>query len=123
MTAFGYINASTSTTAVASLGLYTQDANLPGSRVTSVLDVNLKSSIQEIPVAPVVLIPGTYYIAILTRDDGEPKLFTSPSATTSWFLSTTNYVDGLPSLFSAVAPEQFTMAAVNLYIVVTQTGM
>jgi hypothetical protein len=122
LTAFGYINSSMSTTSVASLGLYTQDANLPGSRITSV-DANLKSSIQEIPVTPVVLIPGTYYIAILTRDDGEPKLFTSPTTKTDWFVSTTNYANGLPSLFSAVAPEQFSMAAVNLYIVVTQAGM
>jgi hypothetical protein len=123
MTGFGYINSSTSSTAIASFGLYTQNANQPGSRITSVVDVNLKSSIQEIPIAPIVLIPGTYYIAILTRDNGEPKLFTSPMATTSWFVSTTNYSNGLPSLFGAVAPEVFTMAEVNLYIVVTQAAM
>lgn len=119
--AFGYINESTVVGAVASFGLYADANNRPGTLVASAVDVVLKSSVQEVATQNVVLQPGKYYFAVLSRD-GEPQLYTSPSSQVDWWVSMPGYEGGLPVTYDSVAPEVFTLATPNVYIVVRQSG-
>jgi hypothetical protein len=121
----GFINASTTAGAVATFGLYNDSAGTPGALVASAADVSLHSSVQEIAVSNVVLVPGTYYFAILTRDDGEPKIYTSLNASPSiniWYGGPASYQVGLPASFGSLASEVFSGPLMNVYLVVTQPG-
>ena len=121
--AFGYINQSMTVGAIASFGLYNDiGAKSPGILIAAAKDVTLKGAVQEVVVDKVVLLPGTYYFAILSRDEGEPKLFTSPTLTIDWWAGPVLYSDGFPVTFSSVAPEVFPVAAMNIYLVVQQPG-
>ncbi len=121
--AFGYINQSSTTGAVASFGLYNDTGSKsPGTLIAAARDVTLRGAVQEVVADKVVLLPGIYYFAILSRDEGEPKLFTSPTSTVDWWTGPVLYSDGLPVTFSSVAPEVFRVAAMNVYIVVQQSG-
>jgi len=121
LVAFGYINESTVVGAVASFGLYSDSNKRPGTLVASAIDVVLKSSVQEVATQNVVLQPGTYYFAVLSRD-GEPQLYTSPSAQVDWWVSMPGYESGLPVTYDSVAPEVFRLATPNVYILVRQSG-
>ena len=121
--AFGYINQSATVGAVASFGLYNETgAKSPGILIATAKDVTLKGAVQEVAVDNVVLLPGTYYFAILSRDDGEPKLFTSSTSMIDWWTGPALYSNGLPVTFSSVAPEVFRVATMNVYLVVQQSG-
>jgi len=121
LVAFGYINESTVVGAVASFGLYSDSNNRPGTLVASAVDVVLKSSVQEVGTQNLVLQPGTYYFAVLSRD-GEPQLYTSPNLQVDWWVSMPGYEGGLPVTYDSVAPEVFRLATPNVYIVVRQAG-
>jgi len=122
LVALGYINESTATGAVASFVLYNDSNGSPGTLVASVVDAARKSSVQELPTQNIVLQPGTFYFSILSRDDGEPQLYTSPTSTVDWIVSMPGYAAGLPVTYASVAPEYFVQRTPNVYIVVRQPG-
>jgi hypothetical protein len=129
LVALGYINSSTTGGVLASLGLYSEaivnGSKEPGSLVASAAGVTLKTSVQEVPVPNVVLVPGTYYFAILTNTDAEPLLYASSSSTPSldfWVGGPASYEGGLPSSYTSLAPEVFQVPQYNIFLVVRQLG-
>jgi hypothetical protein len=127
--ALGYINSSTTAGVLASLGLYNETvingSKAPGSLVASAAGVVMKTSVQEVPVTNVVLVPGTYYFAILTNTDGEPMLFSSFNATPTldfWVGGPATYESGLPPSYTSLASEVFPIPQYNIYLVVRQPG-
>ena len=121
--ALGFINASKTAGAFATFGLYADSGSKsPGALIFSVSDVALKSSVQEIAVSNVVLVPGTYYFAVLAHNDGEPTIPVSLSSSLeidTW-LGGDSHSDSLPPNFGSAAAEQFASKAVNVYLVVKQ---
>ena len=122
----GYLNQSTTVGAVASFGLYNDSGSKsPGALVVSAPGVTLKSPVQEIDVTNVVLVPGTYYFAVLPRDDGEPMIRTSLSdspTTNLWIAGAGSYQNGLPASFGSLGSEAFSSHLMNVYFVVRQPG-
>ena len=123
--ALGYINQSTTVGAVATFGLYADSGmKSPGSLAVPPVEVSLRSSAQEVAVSNIVLVPGTYYFAILTRD-GESMIyvFSNVSLTVDlWIGGFASYAGGLPSSFGSLAFQIFSVPLINLYLVVRQSG-
>jgi len=123
--ALGYINQSTTVGAVATFGLYADSGmKSPGSLAVPPVEVSLRSSAQEVAVSNIVLVPGTYYFAILTRD-GEPMIYASPNVSPTvdlWIGGPASYAGGLPSSFGSLAFQIFSVPLINLYLVVRQSG-
>jgi len=124
--ALGYLNQSTTEGDVASFGLYNDSGSKsPGTLVVSAPGVMLKSPVQEIAVANTVLVPGTYYFAILPRESGAPMIPVSLSdspATDLWIAGAGTYQNGLPSNFGSLGAEEFSSHLMNIYLVVRQPG-
>jgi hypothetical protein len=110
---------------VATFGLYADNGSkAPGSLVASVTGVSLQPSVaQEILASNVVLVPGTYYFAILARDDGEPLIYSSTTLMTdTWYGGVPSYDSGLPTNYDSLPAEVFTIPQMNIYLVVRQSG-
>jgi hypothetical protein len=124
--ALGYLNESATAGAVATFGLYNDSGSKsPGALVVSAPGVTLQGAVHEIAVTNVVLNPGTYYFAILPRDDNEPAipLSISDSPTTDlWVSGDGSYQSGLPPNFGAFGAEAFGSHVMNVYLVVKQAG-
>jgi len=126
LVAFGFLNASTTAGAVATFGLYNDSgAQSPGALVASTSGVSLQGPAQEITTKEVILIPGTYYFAILPRDDDQPIIYASESATPTvniWYSGSSSYQNGLPPSFGNLGAEAFAGHLLNVYLIVRQPG-
>jgi hypothetical protein len=123
--ALGFINMSQTAGALATFGLFSDSgSNSPGALIVSAPNVTLKSSVQEMTVSNIVLVPGTYYFAILSRDDGEPVIPVSLSASpqVDLWIGGGSFSNGLPANFGSTASQVFSSNAINVYLVVKQSG-